>query len=292
MPKRSSSARRTSTGGSAGPSGWANRSAESSSRSSSSWPSAASCERGVLVLPQRAAGLGEQPGDGDDGLAQPAQPVVGAVAGGDRLADSIASIRPPPISSARESTATVFTGAARATPWSWNDSRNSHVAGVQVAHQVERRRRRAVGRVVGGEEPRPGARRGSGDSEATPGVSINVVRAQRGDGQSTTRWSTSSAAARPEVDDQRPVAGGPPAAARRRAVAGEHRDRDGAVPVAVPGDDPGALPASVGAICSPTSALSSVDLPALTLPATASRRARRAGRDGAQPPLRRRARSR
>jgi hypothetical protein len=30
-------------------------------------------------------------------------------------------------------------------------------------------------------------------------------------------------------------------------------------------------PASVGAICSPTSALSSVDLPALTLPAMATR---------------------
>ncbi len=109
----------------------------------------------------------------------------------------------------------------------------------------------------------------STDSEPIPGVSIRFVDRRLRDGQSTSRRSTCSTGTPCRSNDSAP---------RFRAIVSA---RGGPWRGNIWTRGEGASwyqvttrvhsPASVGAICSPTSALSSVDLPALTLPAIATR---------------------
>ncbi len=107
------------------------------------------------------------------------------------------------------------------------------------------------------------------DSDAIPGVSISVVVRRPREGQSTSSRSTSSGVLPRRSNSNRPSVrvtgswrGAPERGIRvtRGLVASRYQ-----VTIRVHS------PASVGAICSPTRALSNVDLPALTFPATATR---------------------
>src|SRR4051794_28915873 len=122
----------------------------------------------------------------------------------------------------------------------------------------------------------PGARNAcvradtSTDSEAMPGVSISVIERSDDEGQSTTRRSTSSAGVSPRSTSMAPASrengtcrGSLPSlgcSVTRYVMPSRYH-----VTIFVHS------PASVGASSSPTSALSSVDLPAFTLPAIATR---------------------
>ena len=101
-----------------------------------------------------------------------------------------------------------------------------------------------------------------------PGVSIEGEVGEAAVGHPTSRWSISSAGT------PRSTCSAPPLrsyGARGRPCDAVCTTTRGPVGAAVPGDDPGALARVVAASSSPTSALSSVDLPALTLPAMATR---------------------
>ena len=109
----------------------------------------------------------------------------------------------------------------------------------------------------------------SADREEIPGVSMSVAAASPAVGQSTTSRSTCSAAASASSSRSSP---------RTRRTGSGRRDPSRACST-TRGTGPCRYqvttrvhsPASVGAIRSPTSALSSVDLPALTRPARATR---------------------
>ena len=106
-------------------------------------------------------------------------------------------------------------------------------------------------------------------SEAMPGVSTRVSPCSGADGQSTTSRSTSLRRGTGEVESQRPVV----------PADGERAHRPSRPCRATRGTDPWRYsvttrvhsPASVGASRSPARALSSVDLPALTRPTSATR---------------------
>ena len=107
------------------------------------------------------------------------------------------------------------------------------------------------------------------DVEAIPGVSIKVVARRLCAGQSTTSRSHSSADVAPRLISSAPSC--------RRTGSGRGVPMcgcstiRGVVPSRYQVTTRVHSPASVGATCSPTSALSSVDLPAFTLPAIATR---------------------
>ena len=80
-------------------------------------------ELAELLLPQRRPRLGHQAGHRDDRPAQLADAGIVPVAGRHPAAESMASRRHEPISSARDSTPTALTGVLLASSSSWNASR-------------------------------------------------------------------------------------------------------------------------------------------------------------------------
>jgi len=167
----------------------------------------------------------------------------------------------------------VFTAVARATPWSWNDSRKRTSPACRW-----RIRYTTASAAVGSSE---GARNWwlraetSTEMESMPGVSISVVPRKLCEGQSTVSRSILSGAVPPRsnvsapslrwMDSWRGLPGGEPGPPRGCSVT------RGVGPSWYQVTTRVHSPASVGAISSPTRALSSVDLPALTLPAMATR---------------------
>ena len=126
MPSRSSSDRRISTVRSltCRSQKW---SAESSICSSCCWsPAASGAQRARFVFAHGEPGLGEQTGERAP-RSRTARATVSSARyrSAMRAADSIASRRPAPISSARESTPTALTGDAAVTERSMNASRKS-----------------------------------------------------------------------------------------------------------------------------------------------------------------------
>jgi len=108
----------------------------------------------------------------------------------------------------------------------------------------------------------------SRDSDEVPGVSMIVVSISSAAGHSTSRSTTVLRVEAGEVERQGPVTGVPRDGYVGTAPAPVIRRHLGGGPVAEPGHDAGwASVASVGAMSSPTSALTRVDLPALSVPA-------------------------
>ena len=113
-----------------------------------------------------------------------------------------------------------------------------------------------------------------GESEARPGVSMRVSRSSRGLGSRTSTRSTSSGCSPPR--STRSAASPPRRSSGTRPSPLARPERSQAV---ASGSSPCTYqvttlvhsPASVGATGTPTSALSRVDLPALTRPARATR---------------------
>ena len=246
MPSRASSSSRISS-----PSGFRsgsrNRSTDSSrsSRRRSSGSAASVAQPAELLLAQRRAGLGDQPGDRHDPRGELADPAVGArSAPATARAESRASGRAAPISSARDRTTIALIGEAWATERSMNASRNWASDAVEVAHQVEDRVGLAGPVAVVVEQgllrPLRGAAR---RPRRGPGVSISVRSASFADGQPTSIRSTASMSSSPRSISRAPSWR---RKARSRVPArpelGDHPVAEG---VAVPGHDPGAL-AGVG----------------------------------------------
>ena len=150
-------------------------------------------ERGVLGLPQGPPGLRQQPGHGDDVLAQPADRRVGPVAAGDAPRREH-RVEPP--------------AADLVGPRQHRDGVDRRRPGhpLVVERLEERARRGRAGGASGRRRRRPGSacrRRGRGtrrraprlslDSDAMPGVSINVVVRRLCAGQSPPAARHSSA---------------------------------------------------------------------------------------------------
>ena len=138
-------------------------------------------QRVVLGLTQRVTGLARAARPPARRSGRAAAPSGRArTAPRSRAADSSESSRPPPTSSARESTAMAFTGVACDTSSSWKAARKSTSVVVQVLHQVQHR----VGGGLAILARRRGSRRccadGLPESAPMPGVSISVIVAQRG----------------------------------------------------------------------------------------------------------------
>ena len=121
----------------------------------------------------------------------------------------------------------------------------------------------------------PGARKAwvrsdtSVDRLAIPGVSMRVIVRSDAEGHSTSSFSMSPAGVAPSTTSIAPPSR-ENGTCRGGALVRVERDFIGGA-VVVPGDHLGALLRLVGASSSPTIAFSSVDLPALTFPAIATR---------------------
>ena len=145
-----------------------------------------------------------------------------------------------------------------------------HVGGVQVAHQVDHRVGLASARRRG-----RGTRRRGPRCRATatrcPGCRSASSCAGSADGHCTSSRSTCSTGGALQVELQRPVDPVDRAAAAAARRRGDTSSPSATCPSTYQVTTRVHSPASVGAIASPTSALSSVDLPAFTLPAMATR---------------------
>ncbi len=182
------------------------------------------------------------------------------------LADSIASMRPAPISSARD--ATPMMPSAPAAPPTRPPICLSSAISAALRVRSKKTTASTRGTPSGGTSSRSVRSEASRFNDDVPGVSMMVACTNSWAGHSTSRWATSAGLRlrRSKLSPSRWVIGTllrrPPWWIAVTFGVGPCRNQ---VTILV------ASVASVGAMSSPTNALTSVDLPAFSVPASAMR---------------------
>ncbi|SIL04425.1 Uncharacterised protein [Mycobacteroides abscessus subsp. abscessus] len=268
IPNRCSSAARVCASTGSESSSRTNRSTDSSALASTCGSNSASlCSATNSACRKVRAVSASRPATGTTAWQMPVRSISPANLAATSRADNIASSLPTPISSARDTTPTTPTAPPRSPPTSlpiWVSSP------ISAALRLRNRNITASTRGTPSSGTSSAKLRSetSVDNDEVPGVSMSVISFNSGAGQLTSRSATDAGSSRSSSKESPP--------SRRmgmswRTPLNRLAVTRGAAPCRNHATIRVASVASVGAMSSPTSALTKVDLPALRVPAIATR---------------------